>query len=341
MVALLAAGEVTLTHLRILVEAVEKLDDAHAAEVEARVLGRAPSQTPAQFRGCVLKAVMTVNPATAGQEWERARADRRVMFRPGPNGMTGQYADLPAEDAAVVKQVIDAMACVKLPGDERTVDQRRADALTHLAVDRLNGTISDPLPTRHGRKPAVGVSVALSTLLGLDEQPGDLSGHGPIPAHLARRIAADTTGTWRRLVTDPCGRLLDDGSSTYRPPRDLTDFVIARDGVCRAPGCRRQAKNCDLDHLIPFRHGGATSADNLLAECSRNHHQKHDTPWTVTGDPNSEITWTDPAGRSYTTHPFEYPIDRTLDPPDDDQPEEPDLEQPESDEAPEPDPPPF
>jgi 5-methylcytosine-specific restriction endonuclease McrA len=260
--------------------------------------------------------------------------------------MTAQYADLPAEDAAVLREVLDAMASVQLPGDERSIDQRRADALTHLAVDRLNGTISDPLPTRHGRKPAIGVTVALSTLLGLDDQPGELAGHGPIPAALAGRIAADATGTWRRLVTDPCGRLLDYGSSTYRPPtyrppQHLADYVIARDAVCRAPGCRRQASNCDLDHVIPFSQGGATSAANLLAECRRHHLEKHQTPWTVTGDPNGEITWTDPAGRHYTTYPVEYPIDRTLDAIDDGDGPEPESDAPESEAEPELDPPPF
>jgi len=45
----------------------------------------------------------------------------------------------------------------------------------------------------------VHVTVALSTLLGLDEQPGELAGHGPIPAVLARRLAADPTGMFRAV----------------------------------------------------------------------------------------------------------------------------------------------
>jgi hypothetical protein len=34
------------------------------------------------------------------------------------------------------------------------------------------------------------------------------------PAQVARRIAADHTGTWRRLITDEHGRLPDYGHST-------------------------------------------------------------------------------------------------------------------------------
>src|SRR6266516_3586989 len=68
--------------------------------------------------------------------------------------------------------------------DTRTADQRRADALVDLAITALH----DPLlPKAHRMRPAVQVTIALSTLLGLDDQPGELAGHGPIPASVARR----------------------------------------------------------------------------------------------------------------------------------------------------------
>jgi hypothetical protein len=49
----------------------------------------------------------------------------------------------------------------------------------------------------------------------------------------AREIAADRTGTWRRLITDPIfGQVIDYGTMRYRPPKHLTELVIARDGTC-------------------------------------------------------------------------------------------------------------
>ena len=104
-------------------------------------------------------------------------------------------------------------------------------------------------PDRPGHRRAVH-------LLGWDEQPGELAGHGPIPAMLARHIAADATGTWRRLITDPpTGALLDRGTTTYRPPANLTAFVIAREQTCTFAGCRRAAHRCDLDHEQPASTG--------------------------------------------------------------------------------------
>jgi MFS family permease len=80
------------------------------------------------------------------------------------------------------------------------------------------------------------VTIGLLTLLGLADDPGHLTGYGPIPASVARALAAD--GEWRRLVTDPSsGAPLDYGRRTYPPPAALVDFLIARDGTCRFPGC--------------------------------------------------------------------------------------------------------
>jgi hypothetical protein len=48
------------------------------------------------------------------------------------------------------------------------------------------------------------VHIPLSTLFGLDEQPGELAGYGTITADQARQMAAQ--GTWRRILTDPATR---------------------------------------------------------------------------------------------------------------------------------------
>jgi hypothetical protein len=158
------------------------------------------------------------------------------------------------------------------------------------------------LPTWHGRRPHIEVTVALTTLLGLDENPAELAGYGPINAQTARRIAAD--GTWRRLLTDPTtGHLLDYGRTTYRPPADLRDFIIARDRTCTFPGCARQARRCDLDHIQPYSNGGTTDDTNLHALCRRHHRARHEAGWTVTRNTDDTTTWTSPAGKTLRTQP--------------------------------------
>jgi hypothetical protein len=57
-------------------------------------------------------------------------------------------------------------------------------------------------------------------LLGVDEQPGEIAGGGPVTATVARAIAARQHGAqWRFAVLDQHGRLLSDGVTRYRPDR--------------------------------------------------------------------------------------------------------------------------
>jgi hypothetical protein len=145
----------------------------------------------------------------------------------------------------------------------------------------------------------------------MDEQPGEIDGIGPIPADLARRLAADPSGTWRRLVTDELGHLVDYGRTTYQPPADLAQFVIARDRTCRAPGCERPAAKSDLHHVQWWSRGGETNAANLVPACERIHYGIHRGGWTLTREQDGTTIWTSPTGHVYRVPPASYPIDET------------------------------
>jgi hypothetical protein len=95
-------------------------------------------------------------------------------------------------------------------------------------------------------------------------------------------------------------------------PQDLQDHVTARDRECTGIGCHRKAHRTELDHIIPFSHGGHTSADNLAPECRREHHLNHNAGWHTTRNPDDgSTTWTTPTGRTYTKPAAQYPIDHT------------------------------
>jgi hypothetical protein len=219
------------------------------------------------------------------------------------------WALLPADRAAALRARLNAEARNCAPGDLRTADQRRADVLCDLADA---GSVGDRLPAEHRIRPSVQVTVSLSTLLGLGDQPAELAGYGPIPAFLARRIAADPNGTWRRLLIDAAGQFLDYGRTTYRPPADLARHVIARDRTCCFPGCGQPAARCELDHCLDWAEGGATNPANMNALCARHHHLKHETGWNYTTDADGGTLWTAPTGHEYRRRPGRYPIDETL-----------------------------
>ena len=208
--ALMGERQITGRYAQRLNEATLHLPLDAARKVEKQVLPKASRQTLAQFGASVRRAVLAADPRTAEEQHRDAVAERRVVFTPRDDGTTELWAcGLPADEAAALQARIQVLAESWKGLDQRTADQRRADALLTLGTGG---------PGAASSKPAVNVTVALSTLLAMDEQPGELAGHGPIPAALARAIAADPTGTWRRLVTDEHGNLADVSSNTYRPP---------------------------------------------------------------------------------------------------------------------------
>ncbi len=316
--AALHAGTIDVPKVRVIVEGVAGLDDAVATAAEARVLPRAGQQTTGQLRASLSRAVLAADPAAAEVRHQRAVAGRQVTVRPLADGMAGLWALLPADGAAALYARLDGLARRAAAGDPRPMDARRADALLTLTLrdptappDSAGRTLpadpaapADPTdPTDRAGPPPVRarvlVTVSAATALGLAEEPGDLAGHGPVPASIARRLADH--GSWRRVLTDPVtGTVADVGRDRYTPSAALADLVRTRDGTCRFPGCRQPAHRCDLDHLIPWP-AGPTTADNLATLCRHHHRLKHQTQWDVRAGPLGELRWTSPTGHHYST----------------------------------------
>src|SRR5579859_7426871 len=244
LLAALRSGAVSLLQVLAAERELRHCNGEQRVAVVERVLPRAPSQTVGEFGSAVRGTVLRMAAANAAARCERARADRGLSWRAAPDGMTDVWARLPAEQAAAAMARVDADARTVLPGDPRTVAQRRADAF----VTRLLGTATATVIADDTSTAATGVVcgglpgglapqvfVAFSTLTGADDQPGELAGYGPIPAALARALAFDPTGTWRGVLTDHSGALLDTGRRTYRPPAALDRFVRTRDRTCRFP----------------------------------------------------------------------------------------------------------
>jgi hypothetical protein len=294
---LLRAGQLTYLHAMKLAEAVSPFDDETAGKIEQRVLTRVADQTLSQFGASLRRAVIAADPRRAEQRHEDAIEQRRVVFTPQDDGITELWALLPAEGAALIEAVLNSLTSGQT--DARSADQRRADAL----IDVFARVLADPnLPEAHGQRPAINVTVSIGALLGCDGQPAHLDGYGPITAAMARRLAADGSGTWRRLLTDENGQLVDYGRKTYRPPANLADHVIARDRTCTFPGCQRPARLCDLDHAEAWVTGGPTTSENVGPLCARHHNAKHNAGWRVEHRPGGIREWRSPTGHRYVVH---------------------------------------
>ena len=303
---LLSAGYLSYANARTLAHAVASLPDEVARTVQDRMLPRGCGQTPGEFTAAVRRAVAKYDRKDEAARHTEAFADRNVISYPVEDHMADVVLHLAADGAAVVMTAVNAWATKTDTDDTRTADQRRADAI----VDICSAALAMPgLPRRHGIKPAISVTVAESTLRGLDDQPDELDGYGPIPASMARRLANLPGATRCRYVIDTQGRILDTpapASDSYQPAVKLARHVITRDQHCVHPGCRRRAWTCELDHRQPWP-DGPTSAENLQPLCKRHHDLKHHSTWRVRKCSAGSYEWTSPTRHTYRYRPPELP----------------------------------
>ena len=319
----LATGEISSAHATVIARETATAirngaPDSVIFEIEQRAITYAELHTPGQLAARVRTDIAKFTPEEFEEIASRATSLRRVSCYNEADGMSTVVAILPAADAQIVMNSIEAFILRQEQighsqsanelksaksnsvdgGVSRTIDQKRADALSAICSNFLSEISETVAPQR--RPLTVNVTIDLPTLLGLAENPGQLAGYGPIPAAVARELASDAK--WKRFITEPqTGNLLDFGRESYEPPQNLKDFLIARDRTCRFPGCRRSALLSDLDHAESWESGGSTSPDNIGALCRRHHRLKTHDGWKIQSFSDGSCTWTSPLGKEFFT----------------------------------------
>ncbi|MFD2419878.1 HNH endonuclease signature motif containing protein [Amycolatopsis pigmentata] len=274
------------------------LTDEQAREVDAIMATRLSGKDPGGLRRSVNLAVIKVDPEGYAQRCRARRAQRRVELIPMDEGMVRLCGDLPAEEGAAAYRRIDIEARRRRRRDKtKTLDQHRAEVYSDLLLTDDHGV-------RVGPRAEVFVYLDFMTWLGLHDEPGNLAGHGVIPAWLARRIAYGDNSTIRRVIIDPdTGQVVSVGRNAYRPPRDLARLIQVRDRECRFPHCHRPAQASDIDHGEQWLADlGETADENLIALCRRHHRLKDRPGWRFHLDKTTgRLTVTTPTGDRHTT----------------------------------------
>jgi hypothetical protein len=305
-ISALSSGEISVAHATVIARETavairNGLSQESVFRVEQTALAHAEFHTPGQVASKVKTTIAKLAPEEFEEIADRARDARRVSCYPEADGMATVIAILPAEDAQTVMKSIEAFILKRNSEDTSewsilSADMKRADALTYIASQALTSLADEVQP--HRRPITISVAIDLPTLMGLAENPGQLAGYGAIPASVARRLAAD--GNWQRFVSDPTtGNLLDFGRERYTPPQELIDYLLARDRVCRFPGCRRTGQSSDIDHAQSWEKGGETNPANLGLLCRRHHRMKTHGGWSLESNPDGSCLWKSPQGKTF------------------------------------------
>ncbi|NCT90664.1 DUF222 domain-containing protein [Cellulomonas sp. APG4] len=197
----LAAGLLDVRKADALVRETRHRSFEDARKILTQVLPTAPSRTAPQLRAAVRRAEAALDPAALRVRHTRARGDRCVRMTPAPDAMAWVTAFLPATDAMTVMTAVDAIAASVRPEDDRSVDARRADALTDVMRRVLDAGVGPdgPLPVRRTRRPHLQVTVPLTGLHADDV--AELAGYGAIPTVLVHESLHDAT--LEPVVIDP------------------------------------------------------------------------------------------------------------------------------------------
>ncbi|WP_410599073.1 DUF222 domain-containing protein [Amycolatopsis sp. lyj-90] len=283
------------------------LSDEDALAADALLEERLPGKNSEQIRRAASHAAATVDREGADKRAKHHRDGRRLAMRQGETGVASiEVEDGPVEKVTAAYTRIDREArALKTGGETRTLDQLRADVALDLLLGGQGGV---------SERTEVFLYVDLFTYLGLNDDPAELAGHGRLPATPARHIATGPNTVLRRIITDPLsGQVLDLGRDRYRPTAGLDEYVRVRDRECRRPGCHLPAQACDLDHAVPWQHGGHTDAADLVSFCRRDHRLKDEPGWSYHLAPDGTLTVTTPTGQTYdsTPPPLHEPRERT------------------------------
>ena len=281
---------------------------------------------------------------------QRAEAgDAAADGDPGPDVLIQARAEAAGvlwQARAQAERILDAAHTAEAESlDALQRARAEADRLTAQAVrDRLARSTRTETDRRLTRPVQLLVHVPVTTLLGLDDEPGYLEGYGWLGAPQCRQLLP--LAELRQVCTTGDGRVLDlaprpvrpeptptgmrdaltDMSRTpitltpsswastpaHDPPPTMAELVRLRDRTCDGPlGAAIPARRCDLDHQQPWP-DGPTATWNLTARSRRAHRLKH-AGWTP--KPTTTGTrWTSPAGQ--TAHTTDHRRPHTPLPPD-------------------------
>ncbi|WP_344601483.1 HNH endonuclease signature motif containing protein [Sporichthya brevicatena] len=249
--AAMAAGDLSIERAKVIHFWTRDMSDEHASTVIEEVLGHCSIDadrpwTSEQIGVRCRKLGISLDPDWALRRFTESHRDRRVISWRNEDGtatLAAQNQD-PAHVAAGIARVRKLADDAKRAGDPRPLDHLRSEIalnlldgtyadltddqiLTHLATTRPTEhethepeAALEPEPAPVARSPHRGVQLTakVSTLLGMDRDPAELAGQGPVHAELAREWAEKlSAGQWRFAVTGPDGYAISSGLVTARP----------------------------------------------------------------------------------------------------------------------------
>lgn len=287
--ASLTCGAITPRAARTIVDTLatigEKCTRYEAADLERLLLEYAPQLTSREFDRLCRQAVDRFDPDGAEPREDELRSRSGLTITRSRDGLMVFVLKAHPEAAGFVLAAIDARTAPRrTPSfdavepsthDDRTLAQKRLDAFVDIARESL----------AHDNGRLAGTAVTLSVTMTLDAL---LTGIGtaqicgidePISASTARRLAADAEII--PIVLGGTSEPLDVGRASRLFTEPQRRALALRDGGCIWPGCDAPPGWCEVAHLVPWSHGGATDTANGALMCAFHHRRFDHDGWVL------------------------------------------------------------
>jgi len=281
--AALARGHIREEHAYAVAREVSWLSREDRQRVDRLLEGKFGSLGPRQLGGMVRFHAQRLDQAGALKRLAKAESQRCVTVRPAAEGMAYLTALLPLQQAVGACASLHRTANTLVskgdtsnPADPTATPRTQQQIMADLFVERLTGQA-----TAQAVPAEVHLVMSDGALFGADATPAWVTGHGPIPASMAKAWLAHPEAEvfLRRVFTEAKEHQLVRLESVARAfPAGIRRMVILRDDVCSTPYCGAAIQQ--IDHVRPVRNGGATTWTNASGLCAGCNKLKENIDWS-------------------------------------------------------------
>jgi hypothetical protein len=255
-------GEISGDHVDLVGECNRTWPDADFADAEPLLVDACRSLRFADAGKVIDYWKQHANPDGADADAAWMREGRSASIATGWNGevhLRATFDPLGGETfqtalAAIERELLETD---RRDGALRTVQQRRVDALVEMAQRAAAAPVDGLRP-----RPLLTVLVGDEALRRTCE-----TAHGTVVAP-GMLVPLLSDADFERVVYDPPNRRIG-VSHRRRFTGALRRVIEVRDRHCQHPaGCDVVAVECDIDHIVPYAHGGTTCLCNGRLLCA-------------------------------------------------------------------------
>jgi hypothetical protein len=277
-----ADGRIGLRHVDVVAtvmnsHAARRIDPARLALAEESIAEHACVYNPSELHTWATRLIEALDddgPEPDDVAPTPTNTLKVVPHRNRPGGtIRGRYDDAALFDA--VAAAVDSLAAPRSGIDDRSPDERQAEALAELCGHALD---HGDLPETGGRRPVISVLITLDDLQ-RRARAAVLDFGGQCTPESLRMLACDAGIV--PIVMNGDGQPLDVGRLRRTIPEGLRRAVTARDRGCAHPGCDRPPSWCEIHHIVPWELDGETSLGNCVMLCKVHHRLLHHSEWIV------------------------------------------------------------